>query len=93
MQIRIVKPPVFFMDFGAGFYGQDIKTKEHEHSGRNGVRDKQDPFWGKRGRPWDKPRSSMEQIGHFLLSCTVNSSFCPVCPLGQVVFVPGTIVP
>ena len=70
------------------------KPINHKHFGRNGVRDKQEPFLGQTGplpgTNWDP---SLGQTGLFLFNSTVNVLFCPVCPWDGWGFVPGTIVP
>ena len=69
-------------------------TKKHKHFGRDGVRDKQEPFLGQTGPlPGRNRDPSLGETGRSLFNYTVKLPFCPVCPWDGWGFVPGTIVP
>ena len=74
-------------------FGQE-KNNKHKHFGRDGVRDKQEPFLGQTGPlPGTNRDPSLGQTGRSLFNYTVKSPFCPVYPWDGWGFVPGTIVP
>ena len=78
----------------ASDYSGKKKTNKHKHFWQDGGRDKQEPSLGQMGPlPGTKWDPSLGQTGLSLLSSTVKSPFCPVCPWDGWGFVPGTIVP